>query len=307
MQQVTPSPHLIKDTLTFHLNTQLTTGLVLNGDYKSKIQFDLRNYVNLDDDDIEYCTVGLPNCVMTNSNYIVNEYNSQMSVGIDGAHRNWNIPYGNYTRASWVAYQQAKLDLAYYPASYFVVSYDNVTNKFTITVTPAFRLAYPTSSWGFGKSYDPAFTTCDYIWGFRSYFFTPLDSYTMDRVYNFLPIPRFVFHCNILSSGITMTNGGVGSCDVLAVIPNSSRLNSQIIYENNTKTYLVKSNATISNIVISITDDDNRLINFNGISAYFDIQFNIFRRSIMRPLRFKELVQKAGETAGQYENIIVGE
>jgi hypothetical protein len=104
-----------------------------------------------------------------------------------------------------------------------------------------------------------------------------------------------------------MSNGGVGSCDVLAVIPNSSRLNSQIIYENNTKTYLVKSNTSITNIVITITDDDNRLINFNGISAYFDIQFNVFRRSIMKPLQFTQLVQKAAETAGQYDNIIIGE
>ena len=306
MESVKPAPHLIKDTITFHLNTQLTTGLVLNGDYKSKVQFDLKSYVNLDDDDVEYCTVSMPNCVMTNSNYIVNDYNHQMTLTIGGNHQNWKIPNGNYTRATWTAYMQIQLDLAY-SAKYFVISSDNTTNKFTITVTPLFTATYPGIFWGFGKYADPGFTTCDYIWGFRGFFATTATSYTMDRVYNFLPIPRFVFHCNILSSGVTLNSNGVGSTDVLAVVPNSSKLNSQIIYENSTTTILVKSNATVSNIVITITDDDNRLINFNGISAYFDLQFNIFRKSLLRPLKFSKLVQKAGETAGQYENIVVGE
>jgi hypothetical protein len=274
---------------------------VLNGDYKSKIQFDLRNYVNLDDDDIEYCTVGLPNCVMTNSNYIVNEYNNYLTLKINSTNYHFTLIQGNYTRASWTTYLQARFD-ASFPSPYFIISSDNTTNKFTITTTTAFQTAYPGATWGMANT-----TTCDYIWGFRTSFSTTATSYTMDRVFNFLPVPRFVFHCNILSSGITMSNGGVGSCDVLAVIPNSSRLNSQIIYENNTKTYLVKSNTSITNIVITITDDDNRLINFNGISAYFDIQFNVFRRSIMKPLRFNQLVQKAAETAGQYDNIIIGE
>lgn len=275
---------------------------MLNSDYKSKIQFDLRNYVNLDDDEIEYCTVGLPNCVMTNSNYIVNEYNNKIIFVYGGlAPTVTFVPYGNYTKTTWISQVNSSVSTAL-PNDLFTLTGNVLTNKFTITTTALYQSLFPGLAWGFNDG-----TTCDYIFGFRTSFSTTANSYVMDRVFNFLPVPRFVFHCNILSSGITMINGGVGSCDVLAVIPNSSRLNSQIIYENNTKTYLVKSNASVSNIVITITDDDNRLINFNGISAYFDIQFNIFRRSIMRPLRFKQLVEKAAETAGQYDNIIIGE
>lgn len=295
METITPSQHLIKDTLTFHLNTQLTTGLVLNGDYKSRIQFDLKSYVNLDDDDIEYATVGLPNCVITNSNYIVNENNSKLLVTYGGVTTTYTVPYANYTKATWTTYVNGS-PTSPFPNTLFTLTSDSTTNKFTITTTALFQSTYPSGTWGISNG-----TTCDYIFGLRTSFSTTANSYTFDRVYNFLPVARFVFHCNILSSGITMGgNSSISSCDVLAVIPNSSKLNSQIIYENNTKTYLIKSNSHISSITITITDDDNRLINFNGISCYFDLQFNIFRRSIQRPLKFSKLVQKAGEVAGQY-------
>ena len=74
-------------------------------------------------------------------------------------------------------------------------------------------------------------TTCDYIWGFRTSFDNGgNNSFTMIRCYNYLPVARFVFHCNILNSGLTLTtNSSISSTDVLAVIPNSSKLNSQII------------------------------------------------------------------------------
>ena len=293
---------MIKDTITFHLNTQLTTGLVLNGDYKSRVGFDLKSYINLDDDDIEYATVSMPNCIITNSNYIVSEHNNTIRFILGGVTTTSTVHVGNYTRATWITAVNSSPSSPI-STTFFTLTSNSTTNKFTITVTPAYTSLYGGQPWGFDVG-----TTCDYIFGFRTSFNTTGTSYTMDRCYNFLPVPRYVFHCNILSSGITLTgSSSISSCDVLAVVPNSSKLNSQIVYENNTKTYLIKSNSHISNIVITITDDDNRLINFNGISCYFDLQFNVFRRSIQRPLKFKKLIEKAAMTAGQYDNIIVGE
>jgi len=259
--------------------------------------------VNLDDDDIEYATVSMPNCVITNSNYIVNEYNNTIRFILGGVTTTTTVPVGNYNRATWITAVNSSPSSPI-PSDYFTLTSNSTTNKFTITVTPAYTALYGGQPWGFDTG-----TTCDYIFGFRTSFSTTATSYTLDRCYNFLPIPRFVFHCNILSSGITMaSNSNVSCCDVLAVIPNSSKLNSQIVFENTTKTYLIKSNTHISNITITITDDDNRLINFNGISCYFDMQFDIFRRNIQRPLKFAKLVQKANETKGMYSpDVIVQE
>ena len=273
--------------------------------------YDLKSYLDFENDDsIEYVTCSLPYAVVTNSNYIVNEFNCQMSLTVDSNHTNWKMPFGNYTRSSWITKQQYFLDLVY-GAQYFVISSDSTTNKFTITATAAFRLAFPTSSWGFGKPADPGFTTCDYIWGFRQFFTVPypLNTYTMDRCFNFLPIPRFLFHANILSNGITLTNNSAtGTSDVIAAIPNVAKLNSQIIYENNNTSFQVKTQVNMSGLNIRITDDDNRFINFNGISCYFDIKFDIYRRSIKKPQKFSNLIKTIQETVtNKNDNIILEE
>ena len=308
MQKIEPPANIIKDTTTFHLNTQLTTGLVQNGNFKSQVRFDLKNYVNLDDDDVMWATVSIPSCVITNSNYIVNEYNNKMVFFYGSALSPVNyttiIPVGNYTRSSWVTYMNGTSSSPL-RNDYFTLTSDNVTNTFTITTTALFQGTFPSGLFGMRS-----ITTCDYIWGFRTEFDNQGNvSFTMPRCFNFLPVARFVFHCNILNSGLTLTtNSNVASTDVLAVIPNSSKLNSQIIYENNNNEFLIKSNSHISSIIISITDDDNRLINFNGISCYFDLQFNLFRRSIQKPIKFANLVKQASETIGMYpENVIIEE
>jgi len=303
MQKIEAPANIIKDTTTFHLNTQLTTGLVQNGDFKSQVRFDLKNYINLDDDDVMWATVSLPSCVITNSNFIVNEYNNTLALNYSGATFFTYIPVGNYTRATWVTYMNGTASSPL-RNDYFTLTSDNVTNKFKITTTALFQSTFPGITWGMTSA-----TTCDYIFGFRTSFSTTATSFIMPRCFNFLPVARFVFHCNILNSGLTLTtNSNVASTDVLAVIPNSSKLNSQIIYENNNNEFLIKSNSHISSIIISITDDDNRLINFNGISCYFDLQFNLFRKSVQKPIKFANLVKQASETIGMYpENVIIEE
>jgi hypothetical protein len=45
---------------------------LLNGDYKSKALYDLRDIVNFaNDDTIDFVEVSMPYAVITNSNYIV--------------------------------------------------------------------------------------------------------------------------------------------------------------------------------------------------------------------------------------------
>jgi len=309
MQKIEAPLNIIKDTTTFHLNTQLSTGLVLNGDYKSQVRFDLKNYINLDDDDVEWATVSLPSCVITNSNFIVNEYNNTL-VFFYGTSliitytATTIIPYGNYNRTSWINYINGTVSSPL-RSDYFTLTSDSTTNLFTITTTALFQGIYPSGLFGMTSA-----TTCDYIFGFRTSFDNGgNNSFTMPRSFNFLPIARFVFHCNILNSGLTLTsNSNVGSTDVLATIPNSSKLNSQIIYVNNNNEFLIKSNSHISSITISITDDDNRLINFNGISCYFDLQFNLFRKSINKPIKFSNLVKQANESVGNYpDNVLIQE
>lgn len=290
----------IRDSLVLHLNTQTTSSILLNGDYKSKIFYDLRNYLDFENDEsIDYVSVTMPHVVMTNSNYIINDYNNILIVYYGSVEHAYTIPQGNYIKSSFVTYLQTSGAL---PTTLFTITSSSITNKFTIAVTTLFTTTYGVgSTWGFSSG-----TNCDYIFGFRTEIFTTATSLEMPRSMNFLPIPRFLFHANILSNGLLLTNNSaVGSSDIMAAVPNLAKLSSQIIYENYGGEFIVKSQTNMSGLLISITDDDNRLINFNGISCYFDLRFNIFRRSIKRPLRFSNLVKKISETKSNKNDAVI--
>jgi len=292
----------IKDSLVLHLNTQTTCSILLNGDYKSKVFYDLRSYLDFENDEsIDYVTVTMPHVVMTNSNFIINDYNNILNILYGSVVHTYTIPEGNYTKSSFTTYLQTSGAL---PTTLFSITSSNVTNRFTITVTALFTSTYGAgSTWGFSPG-----TSCDYIFGFRTEIYSTSTSLEMNRSMNFLPIPRFLFHANILSNGLLLTNNSsVGASDILCAVPNLAKLNSQIIYENYGGEFLVNSQANMSGLLISITDDDNRLINFNGISCYFDLRFNIFRKSIQRPLRFSSLVKKIQETKSNKNDAVIVE
>ena len=316
MELVQANQPLIKDTLVLHLNSQGSSAIVLNGDYKSRLFYDLKNYLDFENDDsIEYVTCSMPYAIITNSNYIVNEYNNQLTFLVNTAGYSFIIPAGNYTKSSWITYWQTTLNAALGVGTYINITGDSVTNKFTLTPTALFTSTYGIVQYGFT---DFVFKqTSDYIWGFsESIIAAPGEaSLTMPRCFNFLPIPRFLFHANILSNGLTLSNGSsasggsaINTSDVLAAIPNVAKLNSQIIYENNASEFMVKTQVNMSGLEIRITDDDNRLINFNGISCYYDLKFNIYRRAIKKLQKFSTLIKTIQETAtNKNDNVIVEE
>jgi len=274
MEKTTYTGHLIKDSKVLHISTQTTSSILLNGSYKSKAEYDVRGYLNFEDDDsIEYITVQLPYAVMCNSNYIVNEYNNTLVITLGMTTSTYTLPFGNYTASTFITMLKTFLPVV----AGWTITLNSTTNAFTF--------ANSSSNFTFRAS------TCDYIIGFSGEVSSTANTLTMPRSCNFLPIPRFIIHCNVLNDGIILsTNSTLGASDVLASIPNVAKNNGQIVYENNSSEFLVKS-PNVGNLVISITDDNNRLINFNGISSYFVLRFNIFRRSIQRPMRFENLVE----------------
>lgn len=272
---------LIKDTKVLHLSTQTTSSILLNGSMKSKAAYDVRGYLDFENDDtIEYVTLQMPYVVMSNSNYIVNQYNNTLAITAGGNNYLYTLAQGNYSAQTFKT-----LLLSLLPAG-FTVDYSLVTNKFTFTYASAFSLN--TGS------------TCDYIIGFSGTETATLVgavySLTCSRSYNFLPIPRYVIHCNILNDGIILTNNSaVGASDVLATIPNVSKPNGQLVYENIASEFIVKT-SNFGQLILTITDDNNREIDFLGVSSYFQLKFNIFRRAIKKPMKFNTLVEYINKT-----------
>jgi hypothetical protein len=291
METISYTDQIIKDTKVLHLSTQTTSCILLNGSMKSKAAYDVRGYLNFENDDsIEYVTVQMPYVVMSNSNYIVNQYNNILRIYVnDEFFYVYNLTLGNYTVATFRALLLSVMPLG------FAISYDLTTNRYTFTFNQPFSLFVG--------------STCDYIIGFTGTETASLvgGTYTLtcSRAFNFLPIPRYVWHCNILNDGIILgPNSTMGSSDILATIPNVSKPNGQLVYENIASEFIMKT-SNFGQLVITITDDNNREIDFLGISSYFILKFNIYRRSLKKPMKFNNLVEfinKVPEESVEEEN-----
>jgi hypothetical protein len=268
---------LIKDTKVLHLSTQTTSCIPLNGSMKSKAAYDVRGYLNFENDDtIEYITLQVPYVVMSNSNYIVNQYNNTLIIYVNNEfYYSYTLPLGNYTAATFRTLLLSVMPLG------FALTYNTTVNKYTFTFNQPFSLMVG--------------STCDYIIGFSgtetATLVGALYTLTCSRAFNFLPIPRYVIHCNILNDGVILgVNSTMGASDILATIPNVSKPNGQLVYENIASEFLIKT-LNFGQIVITITDDNNREIDFLGISSYFLLKFNIFRRSLKKPMKFQSLAE----------------
>lgn len=283
--------NLIKDTLTLHLNTQADCCIPLNGTMKSKCYYDLKNYIDFENDDsIEYVTVNMPYAVLCNSNYIFYSGNNTVKLTYGGTTYTYTVPNGNYNVTTFGAYLTSIFPVG------MTWTFSSTTNKYTFAYTGG-------GTWGFALG-----TTCDYNIGFSGSLLTTAGNITAPYSVDFLPIDRYIVHCNVLSNGLMLTtNSAVSSCDIIASIPNNARLNSQIIYQSTGAEYLVRS-VVNNGITITITNDNNQEIDFNNVSSYFVLQFNVYRKRLIRPMRFSNLVTSINSQKRLTpENIVIEE
>ena len=164
-------------------------------------------------------------------------------------------------------------------AAGFSIKLDTISSKFSVTNShDAFSFL--------GNS------SCDYIMGFTETVSSVdnLDgTYTLSlpRPCNFLPLPRVCLRCPQLS-GDSNILGSFNSSDIVLTIPNSAKQNGQIVYENSAIKHMLKADR-LDKLVFSFTDDDNEPINFNGFSCFFILQFDIYRRHLVKPPKFNEI------------------
>jgi hypothetical protein len=283
MEKLEYADHIIKDTKIIYLSTQSSSGILLNGDWKSQVSYDLKNYLDFENDDtIDYYTVSMPYACIPNSNYVISEINNNISIAFPSTSSNFTtftMPVGNYTYTTFISTFKSVI-------SGMSIVLNQLTKKFSIGYADQFVISSQSSLssvMGFSQTLTAQYgynqtlgTTCYYI--------------DLPRCLNLLPIPRFYIRCDSINNGVVLSSTGVTTSDVLMSVPNVSKQNSQIIYENNMDEFVVKN--FISNIItISITDEIGNLINFNGLSSYFCLRFNIYRKAIQKPLKFDKLLQ----------------
>lgn len=275
MTELIRQENQIVDTKQFHLSTRGDAGDVLNGDYKSQIRFNLPDAIVIDDS-IDFIYFSVPYVVVPNSFYVINETNCHLYVLQSSVTTAYMFPMGNYTSQTFITQFKALLP------TQFNITLGQNSNQFTITHT--------TTTFSFTSA-----STIDQIMGFSGNTAAVGLSLTCPRVCNFLPLPRIVLRsADLAHSFISATTDG---SDVILSIPNTARLNGQIIYNNNSNMKTLFKLEKLNNFVVSLTNDDGVPINFNGISSFFVFQFDIYRRSLAKPLPFKTLVSMINQNS----------
>jgi hypothetical protein len=124
--------------------------------------------------------------------------------------------------------------------------------------------------------------------GFNTALTSTSKTLVMSRVCNFLPMPTICIRCKEIGTGVQIQ--GLAISDIILSIPNNSRSNGQIVYQNPEQKILLTQD-TLNRLTFIITDDDSNPINFNGLSCFFVLQFDIYRKYLEKPETFSNIVK----------------
>ena len=277
MIQATNNSYIL-DTRTYHLSTRSSSGVILNPDanYKSFIRYDIPNLLR-QDDSIAYVEFSIPYIVIPVSFYQINQTNNVLQVIENGITTNYIFPQGNYNADYFMTKFKAILP------SRFKITLDIVNSIFTITnTTNDFTLT--------------ANSTIDFVMGFSDTISSSSNTLTLPRCCNFMPLPRICVRCKELGNGLQVAD--LASNDIILSVPNTSKSNGQIVYRNTEQKTLVQQDI-LNTMTFSFTDDDNKLLNFNGLSSFFVVQFDIYRKYLERPETFNEIIKNVNTNSVQ--------
>jgi len=267
--------NLIVETKMFNLSTRGSACNILNADtnYKSRCEYDIRNMI-VRDEQVEYIQFSVPFAIIPVSFFTVSENNNQLTVVVNGTTTTYTFPQGNYNANTFMTQFSITLGANY------KLSLSSFNNVFTITRTQDSNFTV------LGNS------SISSVMGFSTDLTgTALTNYTItcSRCCNFLPLPRITLRCPELAN--TQMVGSQTSNDVIITIPNNSKPNGQIYYQNQSNAKLLFRQHELSRFIISFTDDDGNLLNFNGVSSFFTLQFDIYRKFIPKLPSFSNIIK----------------
>ena len=285
---------VIKQSKVYKFSTQSSSGICLNQDssYKSSFHYTLPA-LNFHEEDIESVYLSVPYVSLPVSFYNIDSHNNILDISITqvtplGVSKSeWTIVFkpGHYNVNNFIT--EFKRASEFLNGGSFSVTYDKFTNKFTIVNSdPHYYFSILEKStissvMGFSSSLNSVYSTT-----------TTKHTIEMPRVANFLYTPIIHMRCyEIANSHLVGVGGNDSENDILLSIPNDSGANGKIIYKNSSNLSTLLDIPYLHYLTIHFSDSNGNLINFNGVSLYFEIQVDIYRRrSIERKPTFRKLI-----------------
>ena len=236
----------------------------MNGAFNSQVQITLPD-LTFHMDNIQNAYLSVVHCEVPNSFYIVNYTNNQFVLN----NTIYTIVKGNYNVNTFMAQLLTLLPVGY------GMTYSSITTKFTLTNAVSFTI-------------NANLPTCtvNSVMGLGIVALSGT-SITFPNVVNFIPLQRINFRSNFFNFGCYSTADG--SSDIFLPLQNNAGQNSIINYINQTQNKFLIQDRTITSFVISVTDDYNRFINFNGVNWYMTVQIDIDYLEQQRNMTFQNI------------------
>ena len=240
----------------------------LNGAFNSQIQVTLPN-LTFHLDNIQNAYLSVVHCEIPNSFYILNYTNNQFVLNSV----TYTLTRGNYNVNTFIT-----MILTIIPAGYGM-TYNSATTKFTMTHTTT----------NFTINCSSIASTVNSIMGLGSINLTSAGlTLTMPNVVNFIPLQRINFRSNYFNFGCYNTVDG--SSDIFLPLQNNAGQNSVINYINQTQHKFLIQDRSITTFVITVTNDNNQLINFNGVQWLMTIQIDVDYLEMPRQTSFSQII-----------------
>jgi hypothetical protein len=245
------------------INLNSANAQLNNGSFLSDVKFNFANVLT-NESEIQYVTCGVLNAQIPVSFYTINYTNYLLNFSVDsGPIIPLLVTRGNYNSYSLITELIAQFATFGYT---FTITTSKITGIMTFVCSGHSFVFYGTS-------------TLFPIIGFVSGTNYNSSSSSLTAIYplNLLGIKRLKINSSALSTN-TYDSYGMSISSNIASIPVNVASFGLIDYVNNSNAFPKLKAEIITYVDIQIYDENNNLINFNGINWTLTIQLNIYRK-----------------------------
>lgn len=238
------------------VNLSSTSAFTNNGTKNSQMLFKL-NGLLVKERNIQYNQISIPHCQIPISYYVVNSTNNYLSTN----RGNFTLTNGNYNATTFVTMLLGLLGVGW------SMTISSTTGVYTLTYTNSFTIN--------------STSTCQKFLGMAnstSYSSTS-NAITFPFPCNFLGINRIKIKSSVFKTKNIDTSSS-GRCDLLTTIAVNNANGGLLTYQNNTRLFNHFENTNVDYVDISITDENDNLIDFNNIPVYITLQIDTIRENI---------------------------
>lgn len=254
----------IIDTKNITLNSK--DGMRINSDNLSSVVFSFKDVLK-NEKDILYTTVGLYSAEIPVSFYNINVNNYVLNYSVNAVSYSMTIPEGNYNATSFITAFQTQFASGGHSKT-IAVSINRLTGIFTFTIS------------GYTLIFLYANTTMYEVLGF-----IPLTNYTMTTTLtapymaNLLGVKKLKIVSSVLAN-TSVDSNNLGGSNMIQTISVDQPAFGLITYKNQNNNYSKIRSKVINDIDIQIRDENDALIDFNGVNWSLTILLNIYRKFV---------------------------